>query len=259
MDLGLKGKRALVTGGSRGIGKAVALALAREGVDIAVVARGYDDLNRTCDEIEAFEVKAVRAVCDVSQPSAVVAMFDVVASCFGRLDILINNAGGGGRWGDPDPLKTPERVWEDVVSKNFGATLRLTMKALPLMQAQNWGRVVTITSVYGNRIGGRPWFNVAKTAQNVLMKNLATHHDYARHNITFNCVAPGPIMIPGTGWEQEQGREPEKFQEYTDSLPLGRLGRPEEVADIVAFLCSERASLINGASIIADGGESPVL
>jgi 3-oxoacyl-[acyl-carrier protein] reductase len=125
------------------------------------------------------------------------------------------------------------------------------------MSANKWGRVVTITSTLGRLGGGRPWFNIAKTAQTVLMKNLALNRDFVREGITFNSVAPGCIAIQNTGWHEEELKDPESFKAMLDAdFPLGRLGTPEEVADVVTFLCSVKASLVNGASILVDGGES---
>lgn len=127
------------------------------------------------------------------------------------------------------------------------------------MKKQNWGRIVSITSIYGREGGGRPWFNMAKVAQTSLMKNLALNRDLVRYGITFNSVAPGPIMIPETGWDVERMRNPEAFDSASkERFTLGRLGTPEEVANVVVFLCSEKASLVNGASILVDGGESKV-
>jgi len=117
--------------------------------------------------------------------------------------------------------------------------------------------VVTIASLLGREGGGRPWFNMAKSAEISLMKTLAMNASLARDGITFNSVAPGAIMIPSTGWEEEQKKDPEKFKKMVDlQFPLDRLGTPEEVANVVVFLCSEKASLVNGACIPIDGGES---
>lgn len=259
MDLGLAQKCALVTGGSHGIGRSVALALAEEGCNVAIVARGKDNLDRVAAEIAAHGVRAVAVSADLSRTDELARAFEDVIGQLGELHILVNNIGGGGRWGSEDPEETAESVWHEVMDKNFYAALRLTMRALPLMRRQKWGRVVTVTSIYGMQAGGRPWFNVAKVAQTVLMKNLARSARLARSGITFNSVAPGAIMIPDTGWHAEQVRDEEGFARFVEeAFPLGRLGTPEEVAALVVFLCSERASLINGASVLADGGESQV-
>jgi NAD(P)-dependent dehydrogenase (short-subunit alcohol dehydrogenase family) len=128
------------------------------------------------------------------------------------------------------------------------------------MVQEGWGRVVTVTSTLGKQGGGRPWFNMAKCAQTAMMKSLAMNHEFARAGITFNSVAPGCIMIPDTGWERQMQQDPNAFREMVDrTFPLGRLGTPEEVASLVVFLCSTQASLVTGASILADGAESACL
>lgn len=257
MDLGLKGKYALVTGGSHGIGRAIALALAKEGCNVGIAARTQRNIDAVVGELTALGVRAIGVGADLSLGDQLDRAFDAAKACFGTLHILVNNVGGGGRWGSENPEETAESVWQEVLDKNLFAATRLTMKALPIMREQRWGRVVTITSIYGMEAGGRPWFNVAKFAQTVLMKNLARMPRYARNGITFNSVAPGAIMIPDTGWDAEKKRDEAKFSEFVDAnFPMGRLGLPEEVADVVTFLCSERASLVNGASILVDGGES---
>lgn len=232
MDLGLSGKRALVTGGSRGIGLAVAKKLAENGCEVAIMARDRDRLNEALKEI--------------GQKAGLGWIADVLMGGIPPLsyDILINNVGGGGRWGSEVAEETPPEVWDQVWRKNSGIATELTMKAIPYMRAKKWGRVVTITSILGGKEGnGRPWFVMAKAAQTALMKSLASQSYLAQDGITFNSVAPGLIDVgkPGLGDEQ---------------LPLGRMGRPEEVAHVVAFLCSPLASLVNGANIVVDGGQS---
>lgn len=221
MNLHLEGKHALVTGGSKGIGKAIVNALKAEGAIVTSWSRseGVDVLRQS-----SFASKLVA-------PNA-------------RPDILVNNVGGGGRWGKDDVCDTSEDVWQDVYEKNAGTAIDLTCWAIPHMRAKKWGRVVTITSILGGKEGnGRPWFVMAKAAQTALMKSLATQSYLARDGITFNSVAPGLIDVgkPGLGNEE---------------LPLGRMGTPEEVANVVCFLCSPLASLVNGASIVVDGGQS---
>jgi 3-oxoacyl-[acyl-carrier protein] reductase len=259
MDLGLNGRIALVTGGSHGIGRSVALSLAREGCNVAVVARNSANLDRVAEEISAVGVAVEAIEGDMSNADDIANVWQVVSNRFGKLDILVNNVGGGGRWGSDDPEETAESVWDEVLEKNLYSALRLTLKVLPGMRCQGWGRVVTITSIYGIEAGGRPWFNVAKSAQTVLMKNLARMAKYAGSGITFNSVAPGAIMIPDTGWEAQMIGNPSEFVSYiANNCPLGRLGTPEEVADVVTFLCSVRASLVNGCALLADGGQSHV-
>lgn len=263
MDFGLGGKFALVTGGSHGIGRSIALGLADEGANVAICARnsprpGYEGrLEKTRAEIEAKGVQSLAIKSDVLIPSDIEAVGKAVINAWGTVHILVNNAGGGGSWGSPDIVETEEQVWLDVYSKNALAAMRFSTWAIPYMRKQKWGRVVTITSVYGKEAGGRPWYNMAKSAETSLMKNLAINPDLARDGITFNTVAPGGVMIPDTGWEAQQTENPGAFAEMVDrQFPLGRLGRPEEVASVVAFVCSEQASLLSGAAISVDGGES---
>jgi 3-oxoacyl-[acyl-carrier protein] reductase len=255
--LNLSTKVALITGGSHGIGRAVALALAEEGSNVAICARNKDRIERTLKEISARGGKSIGVSADVLIPEDINRVMETVVDSWGTIHILINNVGGGGRWGSPIVEETPEEVWIDVYNKNAMAAVRFTRLAIPHMRKQKWGRVVTIASIYGREGGGRPWFNMAKSAEISLMKTLAMNPDLARDGITFNSVAPGGIMVPDTGWEAEKKKDPEGFAKTLDkNYPLGRLGTSEEVANTIVFLCSEKASLVNGACIPVDGGES---
>jgi len=257
MDLGIKGKYALVTGGSHGIGRAIALALADEGCNVAICARGKERLSNIYNELMSRDVEPICLQADVTKLDDIERVIGATIGEWGTLHVLVNNVGGGGRWGSDIVEETVEDVWLDVYNKNALAAVRFTMRAIPFMRKQKWGRVVTISSRHGREGGGRPWFNMAKSAEISLMKTLAMNPALARDGITFNSVAPGGIMISDTGWEKEQKQNPEEFRKMVDSqFPLGRLGTPEEVANIVTFLCSEQASLVNGASIAVDGGES---
>lgn len=252
----LAGKSAIVTGGSHGIGLSVAETLAAQGCRIALVARDRERLLVASDRIRNKGVEVTSHICDVLDSDQIDDAWNSLSREYGGFDILINNVGGGGRWGSEDILLTNPKVWEEVFQKNAGATIQFTRLALPYMVKQGWGRIVSITSIYAEQAGGRPWFNIAKVAQKVLMQNLARNPLLVRRGITFNTVAPGAIFIPDTGWDQMQISNPRGFDDFSESLPLGRLGKPEEVAGVVRFLCSEEASLVNGAAIVVDGGES---
>ena len=263
MDFGLSNKFALVTGGSHGIGRCIAHALADEGCNVAICARnserpGYQGkLEETVTEIKARGVQGLALNADVMIPEDIEAVQQAVIEEWGTIHILVNNVGGGGSWGSPVVEKTEDQVWWDVYSKNALVATRFTMWAIPYMRKQKWGRVVTTSSIDGREGGGRPWYNMAKAAQISLMKNLGLNHTLARDGITFNSVAPGSIMVPDTGWELQRDRDPAGFAEMVDQqFPLGRLGTPEEVAAVVLFVCSEQATLVNGAAIAVDGGES---
>ncbi len=257
MDLGLKGKIALVTGGSHGIGLASALALAGEGCNVAICARDPQRLAEAARTAEAKGVEALAVPADVADRAAIRRVVDAVLARWGRLDILVNNVGGGGRWGSERVEETPLETWIEVYNKNALAAAAFTQLAIPGMRRQRWGRVVTIGSIYGKEGGGRPWFNMAKAAEISLMKTLAMTKYLARDGITFNTVVPGSIMIPDTGWARAAVDDPAAFAQRLDrDFPLGRLGTPEEVAAVVIFLCSEVARLINGAAVVVDGAES---
>ncbi len=257
MDLGLQGKYALVTGGSHGIGRSVALALAEEGCHVAICARDPRRVQETAAAVQGKGVQALGLQGDATIPADIERVMDTVVKTWGTLHVLVNNVGGGGRWGHEVVEQTPEEVWVDVYHKNALAAVRFTMRVIPLMRKQRWGRVVTVTSTYGREGGGRPWFTMAKTAQTALMKSLAMNHELARDGLVFTSVAPGSIMIPDTGWDEERKRDPTRFGRMVDdSFPLGRLGTPEEVASVIVFACSEQASLLTGASIAVDGGWS---
>lgn len=256
MELALKGKYALVTGGSRGIGRSIALALAEEACNVAICARNQEPLARTVAEIKARGVDGIGIAADVTVADDIERVMKTVIDSWGTIHILVNNVGGGGGLGNTAFEETPEDVWLEVYQKNALAAVRFTMKAIPFMLKQKWGRVVTISSLQGREGGGRPWYNMAKSAEISLMKTLAMNREYSRGGITFNSVAPGAIIFDDNEWDIFRKENPANFQKRVEAKsPQGRLGTPEEVASVVAFLCSEKASLVNGASIPVDGAE----
>ena len=257
MDLGLDGKFAVVTGGTHGIGLATAIALADEGCNIAVCSRTRRRVQETLKLLKSKDIDCFGMQLDVLKESEISGFCQEVVSRWKTVDILVNNVGGGGRWGSDVIEETSDDVWIDVYNKNAMAAVRFTKFFLPFMRKKKWGRVVTVASRYGKEGGGRPWFNMANSAEISFMKTMAMRPDLARDGVTFNSVAPGGIMISGTRWEDEKKNDPENFKKFIDEqFPLGRMGLPEEVGDVIAFICSERANLVNGASIAIDGGES---
>jgi 3-oxoacyl-[acyl-carrier protein] reductase len=256
VNYGLEGKTALVTGGTHGIGAAIVDSLANQGVSVAFLSRSEEKLDATDQKIRALGVKTLPIKCDVLDHTQVENSWKVINNSWGGVDILVNNVGGGGRWGTENIVDTPFSTWGEVFQKNAGVASRLSVLALPNMLDKKWGRIITVTSIYGTLIGGRPWFNMAKFAQTVLMKNLAQNPTYARAGITFNSVAPGAVMIPDTGWTEMEKTSPDQFNAFIQALPLGRMGNPQEVANLVTFISSKYSSYLNGASIVLDGGES---
>lgn len=257
MDLGLNGKYALVTGGSHGIGRAIALALADEGCNVAICARNKQRVDEVVGEIEGKGVVGIGIQADATNLQDVEHVMSTITGVWGKLHILINNVGGGGSWGSDDIEQTSENVWREVYDKNVMTAIRFTMESLPLMRKEKWGRVVTVSSLCGREAGGRPWYSMAKSAQISFMKSLSIKHDLVGDGITFNSVVPGHIMISDTGLDRKKKEDPEGFERFvSENFPLGRLGSPEEVASVVVFICSDQARLLNGASVVVDGGQS---
>src|SRR5437868_6861476 len=169
----------------------------------------------------------------------------------GPIDILVNNFGAraGTSWQDTGP-----KEFETAFAGNVTVSLRMTQLVLPSMIERGWGRVVVITSVYGREAGGAPAYNAAKAAETSMVKSLA--REVASKGVTVNGVAPGSILWEGGGWHRRQQADPEGIAEFVrHEMPLGRFGTVDEVAGVVAFVCSKQASLLNGASIAVDGAQ----
>jgi 3-oxoacyl-[acyl-carrier protein] reductase len=251
MDLGLKGKVAVVTGGSRGIGRAIALGLAAEGCDVAICARGEEALRATEKELAALGVRTFAQMADVTRAGESEAFVDAAAGALGRVDILVNNAGGS-RAGDAD------ETWQEVVDLNLHSTVRTTRAAVAHMKAQGSGSVIHIASVFGREAGGAASYMTTKAAVIAHAKSLALQ--LAKDGIRVNSVAPGSTSFPGSSWYRRQQEDPEGMKRFVEqNIASGRFGKAEEVADVVVFLASERASWITGACINVDGGQSKSL
>ena len=244
MELGIAGRVALVTAATRGIGLGIAQALAAEGVRVSVAARTPEDVDRIAKSLGGFGVAA-----DVTTDEGCRRAVGETERGLGPIEILVNNFGAraGTSWKDTGPQE-----FEAAFHGNVGVTARMTGLVLPGMLDRGWGRVVVISSVYGREWGGAPAYNAAKAAENSYVKSLA--REVAARGVTVNAIAPGSILWEGGGWDRRQKADPEGIAEFVRrEMPMGRFGTVEEVAAVVAFVCSARASLVNGACIPVDG------
>ena len=253
MDLMLQGKAAMVSGGSRGLGYHIARGLAGEGCRVAVSARGEARLNEAVKELNAIrEGSAVGFQGDMTAAGIPEAFLKRTLEAFGGVDILVNNAGGA-RPGAVVDLT--EEDWRAAFGTNLFHAVALSRLAIPEMRKWGGGSILNVASIYGREGGGSATYNASKAALVSFSKALA--QQVAKDNIRVNAIAPGSILFPGGSWDRRVKEAPDGLKGFIDSdLPLGRFGRPEELAAAAVFMVSPRASLVHGACWNVDGGQS---
>ena len=240
MDLGLQGKTALVTGASAGIGRGVAIALAKEGVRVAVVARRRNLLEALQRELGCELVIIERDFMEEGAPAKIA---EAALAGLGSVDILVNNAGGSRKF----TLEASEAQWDEALTLNFTRQRQLTQQLLPQMMARGWGRIINMTGK--SEPEGINGAFAAKAAMHAWAKGLS--REVGRHGITVNCIPPGRILS-----EQILRNYPPEYRkkQSEEEIPVGEYGKPEDIAHLVCFLASPLARYITGAVIPVDGG-----
>lgn len=246
MHVDLQGKNAIIAGGSRGIGRSIALAFAEAGASVSICARGEEALRATEAELKRFGHKVHAATCDLGDGPAVTAYVHAAADALGGVGVLVNNASGFGSSDD-------EAGWAASINVDLMASVRASYAALPHLEKSR-GSIIHISSISGLMPAARtPPYGAVKAA--LIQYTLTQAAQLAGKHIRVNCIAPGSIEFPGGTWEKRKTAEPKLYNAILGSIRFGRLGTPEEVANVALFLASDAASWVTGQTIAVDGGQ----
>ena len=247
MNISLKGKRAVIAGGSRGIGRSIALSLASAGASVSICARGADGLKAAAADIGKHDVQVHWAPCDLSDAAAIKSYVESAASTLGGIDILVNNASGFGMGDD-------EAGWAAGLNIDVMATVRASHAAIPHMEKTGGGAILNISSISGYRASARsaPYAAVKAALINYTQSQAVM---LAGKHIRVNAIAPGSIEFPGGTWEKRKTENPALYDATLKSIPWGRYGKPEEIATAALFLVSDMASWVTGQTLTVDGGQ----
>jgi 3-oxoacyl-[acyl-carrier protein] reductase len=248
MDLEMKGKGVIVTGASRGIGRSIALAFAAEGAKLAICARGEEGLAKVAEEIKGKGAEVHTAACDVGDEKQLGTFLDGAAKALGRVDVMVNNPSALA-------LGDDEASWKQGFDVDLMAAVRATWKVVPWMEKAGGGAIIHISSVSGRMAGSPPAYAAVKAAMISHAKTLSSA--LAPKKIRVNVIAPGAIDFPGGFWDMIRKANAPMYDGILATIPSGRLGTPEEVANAVVFLASPRSSWVTGVTLDVDGGQFP--
>lgn len=257
MDLGLKGKVAIVCASSEGLGKATAASLAREGANVVICSRRERAIQETAREIRSLShAEVLPVVADVTVASDVSRLVKETVSKFGTVHILVNNAGGPPTG---DILTLSDEQWQKAHDLTLMSMVRMTREVLPLMIKQEWGRIITVTSFVAKQPADELILSVS-IRPGILGLSKILSNQHAKHNITVNTICPGNVFtkrqeeLSRTRASSKKMSVEEYVAEQSKNIPAARYGRPDEIGDVVAFLASEKASYISGVNLLVDGG-----
>ncbi|RYG74238.1 SDR family oxidoreductase [Lentibacillus lipolyticus] len=248
MELNLKGKKVLVTGGTKGIGKAIAKAFLAEGAYVGIAARSGAELSNVKHELGIHETYQK----DLSKHEDREQLITAFTNDFNTIDVLVNNAGVS--YGN-SVVDTSPSVFDEVMEVNFLSAVHLSQLASKHMIENKQGVIINISSIYGKEAGGLPSYNASKAALISFTKSFST--EVIKKNVRVVGIAPGAIYHPNEEWKRRLERDPDFLTNYArEKIPAGRLGTPEEIGNTAAFLASDKASWIVGSTITVDGGQS---
>jgi NAD(P)-dependent dehydrogenase (short-subunit alcohol dehydrogenase family) len=242
-------KVALITGAGRGIGRATALRLASEGAALAIIDRDCAAAEEVAQELQRTGARAIAHAADITDPAAIAAAIEATLAAFARLDVLVNNAARAlkGNLEQTDP-----EDWQSELDGTLTGAFLVTRAALVPMLKEGRGAIVNIGSVNGLLALGNPGYSAAKAGLLNFTRSLAT--EYGPKGIRANMVSPGTVQTGSPSWQKRLARDPKVFEKLARWYPVGRVGRPDDIAAAVAFVAADEAAFVNGANLVVDGG-----